>query len=119
MFRPDGAVFGGDLRFGADGQLGFCEGRVVYALWRHHPALSNPLFVLIGGAQEFIFFGAGEPLLSENATHFCFGPGSAGKRSSKDEFLERPMGPRASPTVASGLPRKNPIAPPAPMCGSR
>ena len=82
MSRPDGAVFGG-------------EGRVARVLWRHHPALANLHFVLLGGAQEFIFFGAGEPLLSENATHFCFGPGSAGKRSSKDEFLERPTGPRS------------------------
>ena len=38
-------------------------------------------------AQEFIFLGAGEPLFSENAAHFCFRPGSAGTRSSEDEFL--------------------------------
>ena len=31
-----------------------------------HAALASLLLVLIGGAQESIFFGAGEPLLSEN-----------------------------------------------------
>ena len=37
------------------------------------------------GAQESIFLGAGEPLLSEASP--CFGPGSAGTRSSEEDSL--------------------------------
>ena len=37
------------------------------------------------GSEETLFLGAGEPLLSEASP--CFGPGSAGTRSSEEGFL--------------------------------
>ena len=61
----------GKVRIGDERGSGIL-GKLYHEVWKmqtcdRHAALGRLLFVLIGGARESFFFGAGEPSFSENA----------------------------------------------------